>query len=139
MAVADGVVILFRIKTTVRVHPDYLEFGCTGIYSRAEALRVGEEAYREAARANRSAVLIDVREIKGRVPTILDRFEMGVRIARHYLESDPRIRIAVLGHEPMIHPDRFGELVARNRGADARVFTDETQARGWLGERGNGP
>lgn len=139
MAVADGVVIFFRIKTTVRVHPDYLEFGCAGIYSRAEALRVGEEAYREAAGANRSAVLIDVREIKGRVPTILDRFEMGVRIARHYLESDPRIRIAVLGHEPMIHPDRFGELVARNRGADARVFTDEAQARGWLEEHGNGP
>ena len=28
----------------------------------------------------------------------------------------------------MIHPERFGEIVARNRGADARVFTDEAQA-----------
>ncbi len=69
-----------------------------------------------------------MRGINGRIPTILDRFEMGVRIAKHYLESDPRIRLAVLGHEPMIHPERFGELVARNRGADARVFTDEAQA-----------
>ncbi|HWN07224.1 MAG TPA: hypothetical protein VNO53_08675 [Steroidobacteraceae bacterium] len=128
----------FRIKTTVRVHPDYLEVGCTGLYSRAEALRVGDEAYREAARSNRSAVLVDVREITGRVPTILDRFEMGMRIAKHYLESDPRTRLAVLGHEPMIHPERFGELVARNRGADARVFTDEAEALGWLLERGNG-
>lgn len=129
--------IFFRIKTTVRVHPDYLELGCTGMYSRAEALRVGEEAYREAARANRSAVLVDVREVSGRVPTILDRFELGTRIAKHYLESDPRTRLGVLGHEPMIHPDRFGELVARNRGADARVFTDEAQALGWLLERVN--
>jgi len=128
----------FRIKTTVRVHPDYLEVGCTGLYSRAEALRVGDEAYREAARSNRSAVLVDVREITGRVPTILDRFEMGMHIAKHYLESDPRTRLAVLGHEPMIHPERFGELVARNRGADARVFTDEAEALGWLLERGNG-
>ena len=129
--------IFFRIKTTVRVHPDYLEIGCTGVYSRAESLRVGEEAYREAARANRSAVLVDVRQVTGRVPTILDRFEMGMRIAKHYLESDPRIRLAVLGHEPMIHPERFGELVARNRGADARVFTDEAQALEWLLERVN--
>ena len=129
--------IFFRIKTTVRVHPGYLEVACAGLYSRAESLRVGEEAYREAARANRSAVLVDVRGVSGRVPTILDRFEMGLRIAKHYLESDPRARLAVLGHEPMIHPERFGELVARNRGADARVFTDEAQALDWLLERVN--
>lgn len=124
--------IFFRIKTTLKVHTEYLEVGCEGLYSRAETLRVGEEAYAAAARANRSAILVDVRAITGRIPSILDRFEMGVRIARHYLESDPRIRLAVVGHEPMIHPERFGELVARNRGADARVFTDEAQALDWL-------
>jgi hypothetical protein len=32
----------------------------------------------------------------------------------------------------MVHAERFGELVARNRGADARVFTDEAEARAWL-------
>ena len=128
--------IFFRIKTTVRVHADYLEVGCTGAYSRVEALRIGQEAYAEAARSNRGALLIDVRGVAGRVPTILDRFEFGARIAKHYLEFDPRIRLAVLGHEPMIHPERFGELVARNRGADARVFTDEALALEWL--LGNG-
>jgi hypothetical protein len=131
-------VIFFRIKTTMRVHADYLEVGCEGLYSRAETLRVGEEAYAAAARANRDAILVDARAITGRVPTILDRFEMGVRIARHYLETDPRIRLAVVGHEPMIHPDRFGELVARNRGADARVFTDGTEALDWLLRRPTG-
>ena len=130
--------IFFRIKTTMRVHADYLEVGCEGLYSRAETLRVGEEAYAAAARANRDAILVDARAITGRVPTILDRFEMGVRIARHYLETDPRIRLAVVGHEPMIHPDRFGELVARNRGADARVFTDGTEALDWLLRRPTG-
>jgi hypothetical protein len=34
----------------------------------------------------------------------------------------------VLGDEPIIHPDRFGELVARNRGAEARAFTAESEA-----------
>ena len=124
--------IFFRIRTTVRAHAEYLEVACAGLYSRAETLRVGELAFGEAARAKLDAILIDVRAVTGRVPSILDRFEMGVRIAKNYLESDPRTRLAVLGHEPMIHPDRFGELVARNRGADARVFTDATQALDWL-------
>jgi hypothetical protein len=124
--------ILFRIRTTARVHPDYLELACAGLFSRAESQRVGEEGYKQAALANRAALLIDVREVTGRVPSIFDRFEIGVRIAKHYREYDARIRLALLGHEPMIHPERFGELVARNRGADARVFTDEAQALDWL-------
>jgi hypothetical protein len=125
-------VILFRIRTTVRIHPAYVEVVCTGLYSRAEALRVGDQAYREAALAKREAILVDVRQVTGRVPSIFDRFEIGVHIAANYQESDTRVRLAVLGHEPMIHPDRFGELVARNRGADARVFTVEAEALDWL-------
>jgi hypothetical protein len=131
-------VIFSRIRATVQVLPDHVEIVCTGPYSRAEALRVGREAYAEANRGSRDAVLVDVRGINGRVPTILDRFEFGVGLARNYLDFDPRVRLAVLGHEPMIHPERFGELVARNRGADARVFTDEAQARDWLLARPSG-
>ena len=123
---------IFQIRTSVSVHPDYVEVTCTGLYSRKESLRVGREAYRAAARADRAAVLVDVRKISGRVPTLFDRFDFGVHIAKNYQESDPRIRLAVLGHEPMIHPERFGELVARNRGADARVFTEEGPAREWV-------
>jgi hypothetical protein len=32
----------------------------------------------------------------------------------------------------MIHPEHFGEVVARNRGADTRAFTDEAEALEWL-------
>ena len=46
--------------------------------------------------------------------------------------TKPRIRFALLGHEPMIHPERFGEIVATTRGADGRVFTDEASALEWL-------
>ena len=123
---------LFRIRIEVRVHPRHVELVCSGIYSRAEALRVGNEAYRQAALENRAALLIDVRKITGRLPSLLDRYDFGVHIAEKYLTSDPRVRLALLGHEPMIHPERFGELVARNRGADARVFTDEALALEWL-------
>ena len=127
--------IFLRIRTTNRLHPDYLEVACSGVYSRAESHRVGQEAFRDAALAKRDTILIDVRQVSGRRPSILDRFEMGVRTAEYYLDSEPRIRLALLGHEPMIHPQRFGELVARNRGADARVFTDETAALEWVRSR----
>jgi hypothetical protein len=44
----------------------------------------------------------------------------------------PRIRVALLGHEPLIHPERFGEIVAARRGAVIRTFTDEDGALRWL-------
>ena len=51
---------------------------------------------------------------------------------RRRQRSNPRIRLAVLGNEPMVHPERFGEIVATNRGAVMRVFTDEALALEWL-------
>ena len=123
---------LFRIRVDIRVHPVYVELVCIGLFSRAEALRIGNEGYRQAALENRTCLLVDVRKITGRLPTVLDRYTVGVHVAENYLNSEPRVRLAVLGSEPMIHPERFGELVARNRGADARAFTDETLALDWL-------
>lgn len=124
--------LLFRIRADVRVHAQYVELACSGKFSRSEAYRIGELTFREAARAGRRSALIDVRNVSGRIPTILDRFDFGVHIASLHLEHKPRVRLALLGHEPMIHPDRFGEIVARNRGADARVFTIEADAIDWL-------
>jgi hypothetical protein len=124
--------LLFRVRVEVTVHPEHVELTCSGTYTRSEAFRVGALAFREAAAAGRRSVLVDVRGVTGRVPTILERFDIGVHLAEQYFDQQPRVRVALLGHEPMIHPDRFGEIVARNRGADARVFTDEAEARKWL-------
>ena len=123
---------LFRIRVEVHVHPLHVELQCAGKFSRSEAFRIGEQAFREAAGAGRRSVLVDVRGVSGRIPSILDRFDMGVHAAVLHFEHTPRIRVAMLGHEPMIHPERFGEIVARNRGADARVFTVESDALDWL-------
>jgi hypothetical protein len=123
---------LWQIRIEVIVHPEYVELACAGLFSRSEAFRVNDEAFRCAAAENRRNILIDARRVVGKLPTILDRYDIGVNLANSYLEQLPRVRLALLGHEPMIHPDRFGEIVARNRGADARVFTDEAEALKWL-------
>jgi hypothetical protein len=43
--------------------------------------------------------------------------------------------LAFLGKEPIVDPARFGEVVARNRGVNARAFTNEVEARAWLREQ----
>jgi len=63
----------------------------------------------------------------------MERYDWAVRIAELQARFLPRIRVALVGNEPLIHPERFGEIVARNRGADARAFTDEAEALRWLG------
>jgi hypothetical protein len=120
------------IRYEVELRPEHVVLTCAGIFSRSEAFRVNDEAFDIAAKEGRRNILIDARQVRGRVPTIFDRYEIGVNIARSWLEQLPRVRLAILAHEPMIHPDRFGEIVARNRGADARAFTDEAEAMRWL-------
>ncbi len=63
---------------------------------------------------------------------VLRHYEQAVRVAELRAAESPRIRLAVIGHEPMIHRERFGEIVATNRGALARAFTDENAALEWL-------
>jgi hypothetical protein len=131
---ADGV----SITATSASHPGFLRVECGGEFSQASALEVCERAFSLAAEAGRDAVLVDIRRVTGREPTMAERFEQAMRAADAQLSREPRIRAALLGHEPMVHPERFGEMVARNRGADVRVFTDETQASEWLLTRRTG-
>jgi len=128
MAVACGV----TIELESREFPDHLRVDGTGSFSQDAALSVFERAFALAAEGNFDALLIDVRNLSGREPTLAERYELAVRVAELQATQTPRIRMAMLGHEPMIHPERFGEIVATNRGALTRVFTDERQALEWL-------
>jgi hypothetical protein len=128
MAVVHGL----SIAIVPTAHEDYLRLECTGTFSLDAALTAYERAFSLASEAGRPAVLVDVRAVTGREPTMAERYELAVTLADIQAATQPRIRFALLGHEPMIHPERFGEIVATTRGADARVFTDESLALGWL-------
>jgi hypothetical protein len=45
------------------------------------------------------------------------------------------VPFAIVGMEPLIEPERLGEIVARNRGMNVRAFTDYEAARTWLREQ----
>jgi len=118
---------------------DHVRIGCAGIYSVAAFRDAFDRAFATAAAAGRDAVLVDMRGVTGGPPTMSERYELAVAATDMQASRKPRIRMAVLGHEPMVHPERFGEIVATNRGGDGRVFTDETQALEWLLGKARGP
>ena len=73
------------------------------------------------------AALVDLREVPGPI-TFMDRYELG-EVAGRYLNLVP---IAVVLYEEQADPERIGKMVARNRGANIEVFTDEAEAQAWL-------
>ncbi len=120
------------IQFEPRTLPDHLRLECAGTFTLESLIHLYEQGFALAAGAGRDAVLIDARKVTGPVPTLAERYAGAVRVAELQAKQTPRIRLAVLGHEPMIHRERFGEIVATNRGAVARAFTDESAALEWL-------
>ena len=121
------------LEFKVRVLPGHVQLDCTGSFVHEEALAIFTRAFALAAEHGRDAVLIDARGVKPPPePSLMERYDSAVHVAGMHLRQIPRIRLAVLGDEPIIHPHRFGEIVATNRGANARVFTDEQMALDWL-------
>ena len=125
-----------EIGFTVSLAPSFAELTCRGTYSTGAMLDVVEEALEVATREGKRAVLIDTRELREEVPlSTLDRYQLGSSIASRQLSRDVRVTIAILGKAPLIEPGRFGEVVAVNRGASGKAFTDRGEAVAWLERR----
>jgi hypothetical protein len=113
-------------------HPGHVRAECAGPYSLDAILDAVERIFTLTAEAGRDAVLVDVRNVTAGEPTMADRYQIAVHIAELQAAQHPRIRMAAVGNEPFIHPERFGEIVATRHGATARTFTDDATALDWL-------
>ena len=120
------------MEHTFRVLPAHLQIDCTGVYSQEDTLALFTRAFDLAGEHVRDAVLIDARGVTPPEPTLMQRFDLAVHLAGEHLRQFPRVRLALLGNEPVIHPERFAEIVATNRGANVKAFTDEKLALDWL-------
>jgi len=79
-------------------------------------------------RTNNNKLLVDATGAQGPL-CLTDRYYLGERshiFARHGL------KLAFVATREQIDPQLFGEMVARNRGVNARVFTDLQAAEEWL-------
>ena len=113
-------------------HPDYFELRSTAAYAPDVPVRVAAEGFKRAAAAGQLNLLLDIRGVTGREPTMSERYDHAVQFTTLQAQTQPRIRVAVLGSLPIVHWQRFGEIVATNRGALIRVFIDEAEALEWL-------
>jgi hypothetical protein len=106
----------------------YLHFEFAAEFSIPAAKRAVDEMVNTCMKRNCTRVLFDCRRMTGPLST-MDRFD----VAQYGSEKIERsIRIAMLGREDQVLPDKFFENVAVNRGMDLKLFTDIDEAVGWL-------
>jgi len=124
----------FDIKITVE--EDFLLILASGKYSLTKANNLFKLAIDNGVSHSKHKILIDVTNITGAIP-FLERFEFSEFLATYRINNalGKVNRIAVVGQEPIIHKEKFGETVAVNRGTNARVFTDMSKASIWLNEK----
>jgi len=82
-----------------------------------------------------SVMLMDCRALEGE-PTTQERYDFGAFVALANEKAaggeTGSLRIALVGRLPLIDPLRFGEVVARNRGAAVKATTELEEAIAWL-------
>ena len=120
------------IDLQVELKPTYVHLHCRGAFRSDALLEVWESALRVAIDDGRKAVLIDLRDLEGAPLTTIERYEQGVRVAEVQQRVGLGILIAVVGHESLVDPERFGETVSKNRGGFGAVFTDIDEAVNWI-------
>lgn len=116
------------IEFQVAVQPLYALVNCQGTFESDVLLNLWADIFAAAINTDRKAILVDVRELTGTPPNTMERFDHGARVSELQRELGPDIAFALVGNEPMVDPERFAEVVATNRGALARVFTEFDEA-----------
>jgi hypothetical protein len=110
---------------------DWLEVRCAGEGNAAWLMGLFREVGEHVSREPAAAVVIDLRGVTALSMTTTERYRVGEVVALHW----PGVPAAVVANAPLVDPERFAEMVARNRGVDGRVFTNMDEARAWLKER----
>jgi hypothetical protein len=100
----------------------------TGEGRAEEALLYFEQIAEQCIRTNNNKLLIDCTQAKTKISTV-DMYEQGEGAK---LFDRHGIKIAVVVSEDKLEPEKFAEMVARNRGVNACVFTDYKTAEQWL-------
>ena len=101
-----------------------------GAVSFDEAVALVRAAIAAARRRHVRNLLVDTTALTGfSSPNTFERFLAAVAWAE---ESRGGVHLAMVARAEMIHPQKFGALVAANRGLVSNIFTTEAEARAWL-------
>jgi hypothetical protein len=109
----------------------YLHIKFSGPFSPAAAMESVDAMVAACANEDRAKILFDCRPMTGDMKMV-DQFD----IAQYGALKIPRsVKIAMLGREDQISPDRFFQTVARNHGVRVTAFSEIDDAIKWLKER----
>jgi len=100
-----------------------------------EAIRILREILISAYKEGKKYVFCDLTDLKGD-PKPMERYDFAQSVSTVYpalvQEYKYGMKIVLCGNEPLISPERFGEIVARNRFLNLKVFTDKEEGMKWL-------
>ena len=106
--------------------PGYISFIISGRYHADAFLSYARIIAETCKKEKLNKVLVNALEVKGTDLSVLERYFIGEKMA----ELLPAIKVAVVWPEK--HITKFGETVARNRGAFVNVVGDVETAQKWL-------
>ena len=114
----------------------FLHCRASGVYSFEDGCWMIHEVVAESTERGVAKVLVDCLLIAGS-PSMFDRYAMAEFLAQEvvgYIIAGKIIpRLAILGREPLVDPNRLGELVATNRGVQTKTVEQMEDAVKWLG------
>jgi hypothetical protein len=77
-----------------------------------------------------SRLFIDTTQVTGIDSlTVVERYVFSEELAR---KANSYIKVVLVAKPNLIHPQRFGMTVARNRGLNVNVMASESEALAWL-------
>ena len=122
-----------KIRYEVKKAADHTRVDAAGEFDVADARQVLAAAIEAALRHQHRKILVDCRQVTG-TPSTLQRFEWAESVTRFYHRerSGVVIRMAIVGVEPLIDRDRFGQSIAQNRGLPVKITTKLEEALSWL-------
>lgn len=117
-------------ETRIEQTPEWILVHARGVFALAWFKQLIQQVVATAQKTVPAprAMLVDLREVTSVRMSDMDRYDVGVLAARESVGAP----IAMVASEEFVDPRRFGEVVARNRGLNVRVFTDMDEATTWL-------
>ena len=107
----------------------YASFRPVGPTTMEGFLLLLDQARRACQEQGLTKLLVNATRLSHRPLMTADWFQWGSGLAVLW---DRNIRLAMVARTDQIDPDRFGALVAQNRGLHYGLFTNEEEALGWL-------
>src|SRR5215510_9661375 len=117
-----------RTQLHMEQMPGYRAASFTGMGPPGAAAQRFELIAEHCKRTKKDKLLIDTTGFEVKVSTV-DRFHLGERLG---IFARNKIKVAVVSRPEQIDPQKFGVLVAQNRGVSVETFTDFQAAEEWL-------